>query len=138
LGGGGSGLGILLSGSGATISNNIVGTVAPGMNPSTGTAVDCILGSSPLFSHNDVWNNVAYNPAPPYGSGCGDPTGTEGNISLDPKFCGADLGDYGLQDFSPCLFEGEGSTNIGALQGRGCEAAATQPSSWGAVKQIFK
>ena len=60
-----------------------------------------------------------------YGNDGGDWTGcveerfgTDGNISLDPAFCGADSLDFYLYNYSPCLQEGCGQ--IGAL-GQGCE-----------------
>lgn len=52
-----------------------------------------------LIECNDVWSNAAGN-----WTGIADPTGTNGNISMDPLFCDATLPDpdLRLQPTSPC------------------------------------
>ncbi len=61
----------------------------------------------PVFSYNDVWENT------PNYEGIEDPTGQNGNISLDPLFCSCSLGNYflsqtdaGQEIDSPCLDAG--------------------------------
>ena len=133
----GLGTGIYFASSAAAASNNIIGTVAPGSLPSAGTAVDCSTGSSPFLSNNDVWNNDVNNPSPEYGAGCGDPTGTDGNISADPRFCDPLHNNYTLYNVSPCVGAGTGGSNIGAFA-VGCGITPTAPRTWGAVKRIFQ
>lgn len=67
----------------------------------------------------DVFGNADGNYA-----GMADPTGTDGNISVDPGFCGAAGGDYALSDTSPCLPpNNDCGVQIGAL-GQGCSSDA--------------
>ena len=49
------------------------------------------------ISCNDVFGNAGNN----Y-SGIADPTGADGNISLDPLFCNAGTGNFSLTTDSPC------------------------------------
>ncbi|MFN0150450.1 MAG: right-handed parallel beta-helix repeat-containing protein [bacterium] len=49
------------------------------------------------FTCNDVWGNTTAN-----FSGLPDPTGTGGNIALDPEFCNAPAGDFRIDPLSPC------------------------------------
>gem|GEM_PF-1271502 len=59
--------------------------------------------------------------------GCPDPTGTNGNISLDPLFCDTSTGDYHLQETSPCAPPNNScGVLIGAL-GVNCSSVRPQP-----------
>ena len=100
-----TGIGILLNeGAAPIIANNLFahsfrGVLCVGTNPSP----------EPEFVCNDAWNNS-------FGSyfDCQDPTGADGNISVDPLFCGPD--DFRLGPKSPCLPENapQGCGLIGA------------------------
>ncbi|MFC1573130.1 T9SS type A sorting domain-containing protein [Candidatus Eisenbacteria bacterium] len=58
-----------------------------------------VAGESPItLSCSDVYGNEGGD----WVGSIADQYGTEGNISLDPLFCDADGGDFGLQDCSPC------------------------------------
>ncbi len=104
-----------------TIANNtITGNVAPaggGLNirgESFPTIVNTIVAfnSSGIdgpgasggvtLSHNCVYGNAAYD----Y-SGLADPTGTDGNINVDPGLAGAGYGNLHLQPGSPCVDAGD-------------------------------
>lgn len=66
-----------------------------------------------------------------------DLTGSSGNISLDPEFCGAGVGNFGLQSDSPCAPE---NNDCGLLMGAypvGCGGTSTQKTSWGAIKALY-
>jgi len=69
--------------------------------------------------------------------------GKNGNFSGCPSFCAADLGDFDLCDGSPCL-PGNHPTGyncglIGAWDaGCSCGPSKTEPSTWGAIKAMFK
>ena len=69
------------------------------------------------------------------------PEGENGNISLDPCFCG-DIGDgiYYLQSGSPCAPGNHPHDAdcdlIGALP-VGCDETITQATSWSAVKTLY-
>lgn len=71
------------------------------------------VNANPSASCNDVFGN----------GGAGwidldDPTGSDGNIALDPLFCDLEAGDPSLDAASPCL-DAEGCGRIGAV-GEGC------------------
>lgn len=69
--------------------------------------------------------------------------GVNGNFSECPSFCRAEIGDLHLCDGSPCL-PGNHPTGydcglIGAWgQGCACGPSETTPSTWGAIKAIYK
>lgn len=54
-------------------------------------------------------------------------------FSEDPHFCGT--GDYTLRSDSPCT--GASCGQVGAY-GVGCTATATQPTTWGGLKTLFR
>lgn len=82
---------------------------------------------------SDVWNNPAGN----YWA-IPDPTGSGGNISVDPRFCGAAAADsLLLMNSSPCL---PANNPCGALignHGQGCETAVAADKSWGQIKSLY-
>lgn len=67
--------------------------------------------------------------------GTPDPTGSAGNISLDPQFCNIGAGDFTLYESSPCAATPCGW--IGAL-GVGCPPVRTEQKTWGAVKALYR
>jgi len=62
-------------------------------------------------------NNVFGNSGSPW-IGLADPTGSDGNFSVDPFFCDLEAGDLSLRNDSPCL-DAPGCGLVGAL-GEGC------------------
>ena len=69
-----------------------------------------------------------------------DQAGESGNISLDPLFCGPEIGDFTLSSASPCTPFSEPNPEcdqIGALP-VGCGPTPTERVSWGAIKGIFR
>ncbi len=97
-----------------------------------GYGIYCEQFTNPTFSCNDVWGN----PGGEYGGACGDPTGTNGNISVDPLFCDFENGDYRLGCDSPCL-NAPGCGQVGAL-GAGCGPTAVRETTWGRFKALFR
>lgn len=85
----------------------------------------------------DVFGNEGGN----YGGAIQDPTGTSGNISVDPLFCDVPQSDFGLAGDSPCLpDQNECGELIGAL-GSGCgagdvpdAASAAASAAWLSVR----
>lgn len=69
--------------------------------------------------------------------------GVNGNFSACPSFCHAEMGDFRLCDESPCLPgnhpDGYDCGLIGAW-GEGCICGPTQtePTTWGAIKAMYK
>jgi hypothetical protein len=78
--------------------NNIV-VARPGQ-----TAVHCAGLNQPQFRSNDV-----FSPSGAAYSGVCNPTGTNGNISVDPMFVNAAGGNYHLQAGSPAIDVGDNS-----------------------------
>lgn len=91
-------------------------------------------GATPTFACNDAWENPGGN----YAGDVADPTGSDGNISADPLFCNVGLGDYRLNENSPCApaHSPSGCGLIGALD-VGCGPTAVEPSTWGRVKSLY-
>lgn len=88
------------------------------------------------FQCNNIFGNDS-NSVPP-------PTGTDGNISVDPQFCGSDpkvSGNYFLQSDSPCAPGNHPDGYLCDLIGAypvGCQGVSVKKSSWGDVKSIYK
>jgi hypothetical protein len=100
------------------------------------TGIRCILSSTPTLECNDVFATQTL-----YAGDCGDQTGLNGNISLDPQFCGIPgTRNYSLQADSPCATgnhpAGSDCGGIGAL-GVGCGAVSVKAVTWGAVKSFY-
>ena len=79
---------------------------------------------------NDVWGNTTWDH---YGCAPGP-----GSISADPLFCDPLLGDYLLDERSPCLAASSppGCGLIGAYD-QGCGPIAVEPATWGRIKSIY-
>ncbi len=98
--------------------------------------VSCVLNSNPTFECNDVYDIAAS----PY-AGCSDPTGMNGNIAVEPQFCGVgDSGNYYLQEDSPCAPgnhpDGNACGQIGA-RSTACGTVPTKRVTWGSVKATY-
>lgn len=110
--------GIYVSASSPAISNNISAFNTGGTGNANGMA---LLAEPSLLSCNDTFGNVGAD----Y-SGVPDPTGTDGNISLDPLFCNSGTGQFNVTDESPCAAANSGGCGlIGALSS-GCEVSGVQ------------
>jgi hypothetical protein len=86
-------------------------------------------------------NNV-FNASQKYGGDCPDQTGINGNISVDPQFCGIPgSGNYYLQSNSPCAPghhpDGTACGQIGAF-GVACGSVATKETTWGGLKALYR
>jgi len=88
----GGGLGLLLSS--PMIANTIIAFNSSGVRM-TG-------GSDPVLRHNCVYGNMEYDYF-----GLDDPTGTDGNISEDPRFADRAYGNWHIQPDSPCVDAGD-------------------------------
>jgi hypothetical protein len=117
----------LQQGSNPSIINNIIANATSG--------IACIYSSSPYIECNNLFNVLH-----PYGGECTDQTGTNGNISIDPEFCGiTGSGNYYLRSGSPCAPgnhpDGYDCGLIGAFEVK-CDVP-TKKTSWGALKSLF-
>jgi predicted outer membrane repeat protein len=102
------GAGINVSNTGLTVSNTISAFNTGGAGTANGIAVT---GGSATLTCNDVFGNDGDN----YG-GVADPTGTDGNVSLDPQFCDLAGGDLRVDPTGPCAPDQSGCGLIGALE----------------------
>jgi hypothetical protein len=117
------------AGSNAVIRKNILTRVVKG--------ILCLLSSTPTIECNNL-----YDIQIPYAGDCTDQTGINGNISIDPQFCGApDSGNYLLQADSPCAPgnhpDGYNCGQIGA-KGVGCANTPVSTATWGSLKALFR
>jgi hypothetical protein len=88
------------------------------------------------FLCNDIFGNKSNVDPPPFG--------TNGNISIDPEFCGVEpglSGNFLLQSDSPCAPgnhpDGESCGIIGACA-IGCGTTSVKRATWGSMKSIFR
>jgi len=112
----------------ATLTNNILSH-----SPQQGLSLNG--PNTVTLSCNDVSNNAGGN----Y-SGLADPTGTNGNISLDPLFCNLIALDVHLAQISPCTAANApaGCSLIGALD-IGCQGQVrTEVTTWGSMKARYR
>jgi hypothetical protein len=79
--------------------NNII-VAKPGQN-----ALRCgiLEPNTPIMRFNNIFSSGGMA----YGKNCPDKTGTDGNISADPKFINPTQGDYHLQQGSPSIDAGD-------------------------------
>lgn len=99
-----------------------------------GGAVHCVFPDTdvPLLTCCDIYGNVGGD-----WSGCiADQYLINGNISVDPEFCDPVNWDFHLDCSSPCS-HGFGCGQIGAY-GIGCGASRTEPTTWGAIKSMYR
>jgi hypothetical protein len=101
-----SGVGVVIEASGVRLEQNLVLSCDRGV---------VIIGEASEIRCNDVWKNVTN------WTGIADPTGVDGNISLDPLFCDRENDVFALRPRSPCLPEASSCGQIGAM-GVGCVA----------------
>jgi len=103
----GGGAGINAATTPLTVSNTIVAFNTGGAATANGIAAT---GGATL-NCNGVFGNDGAN----YG-GVADPTGSDGNISVDPMFCDRPEGDYRVDPAGPCGPDNGGCGIIGALE----------------------
>jgi predicted outer membrane repeat protein len=104
-----------------------------------GEGIWCTGEISPEVVCCDIWGNADGD-----WIGCiADQYGVKGNFSEDPKFCDTASGRLTVETCSPCLpghhpVGYDCGIAIGAyLGGCGC-GEATQPTSWGAIKALYR
>jgi len=87
---------------GPSVVNNII-------TDSSGDGATIQAGAAGTFAHNDVWNNASLDYT------FADLTGMAGNISDDPDYLNAGLGDYHISGGSPCRDVGDSTVALPAL-----------------------
>jgi hypothetical protein len=104
-----------------------------------GEAIWCDGPSSPTLRCCNIYGN-------PGGDwvGCVEgQIGTSGNISANPLFCDTLSGDFSVEACSPCLPgnhpDGYDCGGVIGAMASGCECRTSiEPSSWGAIKAIYR
>jgi len=82
---------------------------------------------------NDAWANTGGNYV-----GCPDPTGTSGNIALDPRLCDPEHDNFSLGSDSPCAAENNPACGQIGRYPVGCGPSAASATTWGALKSRFR
>lgn len=99
-------------------------------------------GGNGIDNWDEPWTAVycsnVYKNLPANYAGMPDPTGLNGNLSVDPGFC-ADAGPeaYPLRKDSPCA---PANNSCGLLMGAfpvGCDATAVEETSWSRIKSLY-
>jgi hypothetical protein len=90
-----------------------------------GFGVHCRAGGTAAVACSDLFGNSSGNYA-----GVADPTGTAGNLAVDPLFCSTPSLDFHLQANSPARQAACGA--MGAFANEGCRALSPwpEPSAW--------
>jgi hypothetical protein len=145
----GNGIGLWDASGGAEISYNTI-------SHNTNGALSTDSPGGDLIHHNILSHNgIGIDGFGPAQFQCNDifgndedrmslPTGVDGNIAVDPQFCGSDpkvSGNYFLQSDSPCAPGNHPDAIPCGLIGAypvGCEEESVEKSSWGAIKAIYK
>jgi len=112
-----------------------------------GTLVHCEGGTLEI-SNTNTWNDDSINTRPEFG-GCPTPTGTNGNLQLDPlfcpileapPFCDPSTLAYSLMPSSPCVGAGVGGVDMG-WRGTGCSNTPIlhlEEETWGGLKARYR
>ncbi len=124
-----SGTAIFCQTSSPELRNNIIFQAAYG--------IACVLSFLPVIECNNI-----YDADHRYAGNCSDQTGVNGNISVDPEFCGIEgSGNYYLQYDSPCAPgkhpDGYDCGLIGAF-GVSCGTDPVTQKTWGIIKSLYK
>ena len=126
-----AGGGMFLFDASATLTSCIIAFSADG------AAISCYI-STAILACCDIYSNADGD----WTFCIADQYGVDGNFSADPLFCDPDLGDFTLHSNSPCAPgnhpDGAACGLIGAL-GVGCgPTTATEQTSWGEIKSMFR
>lgn len=92
----------------------------------------------PLPQWSSVRCNDVFDCATPY-DGIADPTGTNGNIGVDPRFCDQSM--YHLRQSSPCLPGQHPNGSACGVIGYSsvvCQPVRTEKKTWGQVKSLYR
>ncbi len=108
--------GFYVTGSTVTVERNLMALNTGGTSFANGFHAS---SSTVTFSCNNAFGNSGAQ----YG-GVADPTGTGGNVALDPLFCNAAAANFGLQDASPCLPAHSGGCGLIGALGAACSATS--------------
>jgi predicted outer membrane repeat protein len=99
----------------------------------------------PTNEHALYCTNIWGNEGGDYADSLATKLGVDGNFSARPEFCNYELEPYDLSlcDISPCLPgnhpDGYACGLVGALgEGCICDPTRTEPSTWGAIKAMYR
>lgn len=89
--------------------------------------------SGPIFVCTCSWNNRPDNYL-----AFPDPTGTNGNITVNPLFCGESSRDFTLDSLSECAEENNPKCGQIGRYGVACGPTPSIETSWGKIKALFR
>jgi parallel beta-helix repeat protein len=110
--------------------NNLIAFNDVGVATGVGTTFTAICNN--VFSHSNNYEATT------------DPTGTEGNISVDPQYCALDpleSMNFWIQSDSPCSPGNHPDGTACDLIGKyavGCGTIGAEESSWGKIKALYR
>ncbi len=64
--------------------------------------------------------------------------GVKGNFAQDPMFCEPQVGDFTIDEMSPCAPDQNDCGVLIGAQGVGCAAVAREDASWGTIKALHR
>ena len=109
----------------STVTRNIIALSVDG------GGIRCDGSSAPEIVDNLSWQNTGGE-----GTGiCGEWWKTNGNLVVNPYFCGQEFGDFSLAENSPALLHPAGP--LGALSVSGCGPVDVRPITWGQIKEKY-
>ena len=100
----------------------------------SGNAVGCDEGSSATLTCCAVYGNAEGD----WVGYIADQYGINGNLSADPLFCDTAIGDFTLDCLSPCAPAQQPECGLIGAWVVGCGASRTEPTTWGAIKAMYK
>ena len=124
-----SGYGVYLSTGTFELRNNLIAFNDVGVATGVGTTFTASCNN--VFSYGNNYEAAT------------DPTGTEGNISVDPQYCALDpltSGNFWIQSDSPCIPDNHPDGYPCGLIGKysvGCGPTSVEEKSWGEIKHLY-
>lgn len=119
----------------------------PGMSPTFyATVIAFAKDAAAIFCYPPAgtpllyWCDIYGNELGDYTGCIASQSGLNYNLSQDPRFCDIPSGNLSYEDCSPCLGANNPSTyDIGAVAYAGCACGeATVPTTWGAIKALYR
>lgn len=93
-----------------------------------GGGIRCFGGTGPTIRNNLFWSNVGGDLT----GNCPELQDEDGNLFVDPQFCGRESGDFRLAEGSLALSHPAGF--LGALSEPGCKGVSVLATTWSALK----
>jgi hypothetical protein len=101
-----------------------------------GGSVSCPTGGDPVIeaSCTDIFGNEGGN----WIECLGTQLGLEGNVELDPEFCGLKERNFEICSESPCAPEHSNGCGLIGAYDVGCDPSSLETKSWGHIKGLYR